>query len=455
MDGAEQVFEYARRIYSTVELAALVRSAGFLVGRVDADFEAGKQPGRGSRYIQISAHPLRIPPELLAVASWRTPPDDRLELRYAPDETPWLHPSPAEVWKSLLASEADQGLDAIGHYPVDDPYGGERGAEMVGTCFGCPISHHQLTFAPGVTSLLHALTDLADGGLILAPILVHPDLSAWAISRGVEVRLIDGPETLDRLVAEIYARRPSLVHFDRPNFAAELISHDDLYILCTEAARVGAIVLIDESPATYLGPAASAVRLANRLENLVVLRSITKAYSWGGQRVGYAVASEGVSTRVRELVSPLQVSELAFRALIQLLKRGDIFQVLRARVRTTKPETIGLLERLGLEVIAGHPDIPWVVVPDVAGKTSEYLGRLGIRGLPFVPSPARLGPFPELLHLTVPLSDERMSALRRHLGSNAYSDDFSPAFNTPSTPVTAGGPSQLEYRACLPCWRYI
>lgn len=414
-DGTSSRLQYDRRLYSHSELTSLIRQAGFYVRRVEADFSADRAFSTDCRSLQVCARRLVTPPVSLAVVSWRTPDDSRLDLRYAPDEAQWLEPSPEAIWRSVLESESNGGADALGYYPVNDPYGGERAAAVATEHFACRISHRQLTLGPGVTPLLHDLCGLADGGLILGPQLVHPDLTAWAIARGNEVHLVEEPATPDRLIEEIRKERPSLVHLDRPRLFDDLISLDDLYRLGVEAGAVGAVLLVDESPATYLGPAGSAVPLIHCLNNLVILRGLTKAYSWGGLRVGFAYASEGISACVRELVSPLQVSELGFRAVLRLLEAGDIFHPLRARIRATKPGTIGLLRGLGLEVFEGHPELPWVVVPDAAGKASRLLDRLGIRGLRFVPSPALRGPYPERLLLFSPLSDQRIALLRERL----------------------------------------
>lgn len=416
--GAERVLPYDMRLYSTVELSSLVREAGFVLDRLDSDFRANGSIDMDSRYVQFIARPLVIPPASLAVATWRTPAEARLDLRYAPEETEWVSPSPDEIWDAFLNGEARQGADAAGHYAVDDPYGGERGAKVVSEYFGCPIPQDQLTFGAGVTPLLHDMWGLADGGLVLSPSLAHPDLTAWAAANGSEVRLVDEPVTVDRLIAEIEASRPSLLHLDRPTFAGELSTLTELQTISEAASRVGAIVLVDESPSSYLGPDSSIVPLIHRVDNLVVLRSLTKAYSRGGLRVGFAVASEGVSARVRELVSPLQVGELAYQAALSLLAAGDIFRHLRARISVVKPVMIELLEAHGFEVIEGYPTLPWVLVPDVDESASKRLACCGIQGLRFVPSPALRSADPELLHLSIPLSDERMALFRELLSGD-------------------------------------
>ena len=415
-DGQEQSFRDDVRLYATAELTALVREAGFFVERFDADLTPRLAVSSNSSTVVLIARPLPTPPRSLAVASWRTPPGVQLDLRYAPDEAKLLDPPPSQVWEELILSEARSGADVVAGYAVDDPYGGERGADVIADHFGLPVTPHQLTFGAGVTSLLHDLCGLAEGGLIAAPELVHPDLEAWAVTRGVELRLLPEPATWDQLLAAIDATRPALLHLDRPTFTGQLIAFDELEAVTRAASRVGAVVLIDESAAPYLGPAGSAARLVNRTDNLVVLRGFTKAYSLGGLRAGFALASEGVASRVRELIPPLQVGELALLATLKLLAAGNVSGRLRARIRTAKPATIELLEALGLEVIKGHEDLPWVAVSDAAGTASRVLDRCGISGLRPASAPVFPEPSAEFLRLTVPLSDERMALFRRLVG---------------------------------------
>lgn len=351
----------------------------------------------------------------LAVASWGTPAGVVLDLRYAPDEAELLEPSPSWVWQQLVSSLPGAGAGVVAHYPVDDPYGGARGAAAVSDHFGCKIKPDQLSFGAGVTSLLHALAGLARGRPVAAPALVHPDLEVWAAQRGADVHLLEGVPDRDRLISFVAAVRPAVLHLDRPSFAGEPIGFRDLETVATRVGRLDTIVLLDESPAPYLGPERSAVRVTERVDNLVVVRGFTKAYSWGGLRVGFAVASEGAAARVRELVPPMQVGELALEAVLRLLAAGDVFRQLRARVRAVKPLVVRVLRAAGLEVLEGHEDLPWVVVLDPEGSTSEFLFRRGIFGL--LPSPAtvpgRRGA--ALLRLTIPLSDERLVEMGRRL----------------------------------------
>jgi histidinol-phosphate/aromatic aminotransferase/cobyric acid decarboxylase-like protein/SAM-dependent methyltransferase len=392
------------RVYSAPELTASVRAAGFDVVQSDGE--------------RLVARALAMPPESLAVTAWRTQGPMGLDLRYAPDEAELLAPAPRDLWQSLVESSPAFGADIVGGYAVDDPYGAERGALVVGGYIGRAVGASQLAFAAGVSSLLHDLRGLADGGLILAPALVHGDLEAWAAADGCQVQLIKEPADVSAILTAIAATRPALVHLDRPTFTGDLLELKELATIAARAASVGAIVIVDESALPYLGGRASGATLALRTDNLVILRGFTKGYSLGGMRVGYAVASPGLAGRVRELVAPLQVGELALQAALRLLSAGDIFGKLRARATAVKPEVVGLLESAGLTVRPGRPEFPWVAVDDRDGAASRLLERRGIKALRPVQPPQASAGTGDVLRLTLPLSDDRLATFRRLLQDN-------------------------------------
>ena len=167
----------------------------------------------------------------LAVAGWGTPTGLRLDLRYAPDEAEWLDPRPSALWEEVVAGLPALGADAAEHYPVDDPYGGERGAVVVRSAFGVVVAPRQVTFGAGITSLLHGLSGLAEGRTLVAPALSHPDLQVWSRARGAPVRLVGGPLSGAALLDAANRRAPAVVALDRPTFSGEVMSAAELEAL--------------------------------------------------------------------------------------------------------------------------------------------------------------------------------------------------------------------------------
>ncbi|MFI5495990.1 aminotransferase class I/II-fold pyridoxal phosphate-dependent enzyme [Actinoplanes sp. NPDC051859] len=391
------------RCYHPTELAELVRAAGFRVEHVELTSPGA---GGGPPGMMILARAVPSPPSTLAVTGWGEDAGDVwLDLRYADDETELLDPPPAAAWAGLAATAEE----VAGHYPVDDPYGSVRGAPVVSRYFGREVTPDQLVFGAGVTALLHDLSGLADSGPVLAPVDTHPDLSAWATMRGSDIEIVPGRASVAALRAAISRYQPALVHLDRPAFDASVFALDDILRIAQAAAEVGAALVVDESPAAYLGPADSAATVVGQADNLVVVRGFTKAYSWGGLRAGYAVCSPGIATRVRELATPMSIGELALRAALEVLAAGDPLAAVRERLRRVKPPFVALLTKAGLAVEPGHPDIPWVVVANPDGAVQRELASRGIRGLLPAPAPVPVPPESGQLHLTVPQSDRRIT----------------------------------------------
>jgi len=397
---------------SPAELVSLIRSSGFVIEKVDRDLSPGNAAAAESARTQVVARRLPSPPASLAVAEWGRQSPSQLDLRYASDEAELLDPSPAEVWQQVIQSTAHLGSELVGNYPVYDPFGAERGVEVVAEHFGCLLRSPQVTFAAGVTGFLKYLCDLADGAPIVAPELTHGDLEAWAVNRGIDVRVV--PDDIASVRAALETREFAMLHLDRPTFTGQFLDLDELETLIGFASRAGTVVLIDESAAPYPGPAYSAVRLVNRVNNLVVLRGFTKAYSWGGLRAGFAVASPELASRIRELVPPLQIGELALHAVLRLLRAGDVFSRLRAHIHMVKPQAARLLASCGFRVIEGHPSLPWIAVANEESKAERQFEQCGIRCLRPASPPTIASP-PPVVRITIPLSNDRIALFNRLL----------------------------------------
>ena len=356
---------------------------------------------------------MTVPPKGVADESYRRQgPLPALDLWWCPDEIEWVRPSPQELWAPLFAAGPRELADLARRYSVDDPYGAERACGIVSQHFGCALEPDQITFGAGTTALLHDFLGLANGGSILSPRLTHPDLAAWATAAGIGVELLDEAAAPEAWSEAIRRRRPGLVHLDRPSILGQRMPLADLEAIARGAAEVGCPVLIDEAYGSYFAGEGSAVSLVNHLPNLAVLRSLSKAYTCGGLRTGFAVASRELAAAVRELAVPLQTSELAYQMALLLLSAGDIFTHLRARIRDMKALTAGLLEALGLELVYGHPELPWVLLRDAGGEAWEALCARGVEGKRLSLSPVLHGGSPPYFRLSVPLSEERVALCR-------------------------------------------
>jgi histidinol-phosphate/aromatic aminotransferase/cobyric acid decarboxylase-like protein len=400
-------------MYTPSILVSLLRSAGFEIEPVEQNPCPNDPRNVHPHATSIVARPTHTPPDSLALGSHQAfAQEPALNLRWSPDEAGFLAPTPEEIWAPMLA-DASRVATWARDYMLSDPWAGEQAEPALAAHFGVRFAPTQIAFGAGATSLLRHLALLARGGCVLTHPLVHPDLPLWAATEGARLAWMD--DTLDRscMRRAVATEGASLIHLDRPTAQGEIVPLDIVVDLCREAMARHAFVSIDESYLAYRPATASAASLTTTLDNLFVVRSLSKAYCCGGLRVGFAVAGTTAAAELRRLMSPLQVSTLAFRMALRLLEAGDIFGALRRRIAEAKAETIARLARDGHRILAGDAALPWVLIEDRNGRVQHDFAARGIAGKRLVPFSPRAGPEQGWLRLAVPLADERIAVFQR------------------------------------------
>lgn len=357
------------------------------------------------------AEPVPIPD--LAGAAYAQPAAGLLDLRWSPDEADWLRPDPRQVWQEVLAGGATAVAEAARAYALEDPYGGTRAAPVLSGYFGQQVRSDDVTFGAGAASLLRDLMVLADGGPVLVGRHGFPDVPGWVRGAGSPVHVFDEDAPCGTWAAELARVHPALVVVDRPTLTGVVHPLAALDPVLAEAARLGAIVVVDEAYANYLGPVAGAARLTARHGNLVVVRSVSKGYCQGGLRAGFAISSPALSRRVREAVPALQVSELSLHVTLRILALPDPLRGLRRRLAEVKPPTVRVLAASGIAVAPGHPALPWVTLRDKDGIWQ----RLADHGVLVKRVPTAEPSAAGLLKIAVPLSETRARRLLDALGA--------------------------------------
>ncbi|MFT5424701.1 MAG: histidinol-phosphate aminotransferase [Phycisphaerales bacterium] len=174
--------------------------------------------------------------------------------------------------------------------------------------------------------------------------------------------------------------RTGLVALVTPNNPTGLaIPTSDLLEISAAAQGVGAAALIDLAYAEFAEN--DPTRELLRLENVVIVRTFSKAWGMAGLRVGYAIAGGPLADWVRTAGGPFPVSGLALRAVELALKQseGPENYVIRAvcRVQAARTELTSLLQELGAHPIESQANFVLVRVGD-APAVDRGLRGLGI-----------------------------------------------------------------------------
>ncbi len=171
----------------------------------------------------------------------------------------------------------------------------------------------------------------------------YPIVTAVVGAEAVQVPLRpDGTHDLAAMVAGVTDRTRAML-LCTPNNPTGTVLEDVAVRDLLGAVPADVLVVIDEAYAEFVRrpDAVDGLALAREYDNIVVLRTFSKAYGLAGLRVGYAVAHPTVAAALRMTAVPFGVSSLGQAAAVAslsqaaaLLERVQALVVERERVAT-------------------------------------------------------------------------------------------------------------------------
>ncbi len=121
------------------------------------------------------------------------------------------------------------------------------------------------------------------------------------------------------------------------------------------ARNPGTVFVLDEAFIEFTTSIATALPLLARFENLLVMRSMTKAYAIPGLRLGYVVASEKLVARLIQGKAPWTVNALSAAAGHFIFEHFDAVQPPTARLMSDRAAFAAQLsQNEGLSILPSH-----------------------------------------------------------------------------------------------------
>ena len=129
----------------------------------------------------------------------------------------------------------------------------------------------------------------------------------------------------------------------------------DLVQLLDAALAVGSIVIVDEAYAEFrTAGTPSALELLSTYPNLVVSRTMSKAFGLAGARLGYAAASAAVVDALRIVRLPYHLSAVTQVVAITALQHSTALQAQVATLRDERDALAAWLIAQGFQVAKSH-----------------------------------------------------------------------------------------------------
>jgi histidinol-phosphate aminotransferase len=266
--------------------------------------------------------------------------------------------APSEQLAASLAAEISTVARDLNRYPDREFVAlRESLARYLNTSGGAGITPEMVWAANGSNEVMQQLLQAFGGpgrlALSFAPTYsMYPEyarntLTDWAVGHREDDFGLD----LDRAAALVEERRPSIVLLPSPNNPTGTAPPPEAVSVLSEAVGDTGLLVVDEAYGEFRRAGTpSALELLPRHRNLVVTRTMSKAFALAGARLGYLAADPAICDALRVVRLPYHLSAttqataaVALSYVGELLAHGD-------DLRAERDATVAWLREQGMDV---------------------------------------------------------------------------------------------------------
>lgn len=231
-------------------------------------------------------------------------------------------------------------------------------AEYLNTSGGHGIGPDQVWAANGSNEVMLQLLQAFGGpgrtALSFAPTYsMYPEyardaMTTWVAGRRREDFGLD----LDHARELVDEHRPSVVLLPSPNNpTGTALPHDVIGTLCRVVAAHDGLLVIDEAYAEFRREGTpSALELLDQHRNLVVTRTMSKAFALAGARLGYLAAAPEICDALRVVRLPYHLSAVTQATATAALRHAEELLANVDELRRERDRTVAWLREQGFEV---------------------------------------------------------------------------------------------------------
>jgi histidinol-phosphate aminotransferase len=301
-------------------------------------------------------------------------------------------PLAGETVHAMLARISPEDLTALPELgPLYQKVAGFLGVDMDAVI----VTHGADT---GINSVFHAYVGTGDE-VILPALTYHRYLEFCCIYGATPVTIGFSEETrldFDAMMSSIRDGTKLVVIVNPSSSTGSRLELAQISAAAACARSHGALVLVDEVYHHYCP--VTAIPLLPEYDNIVVVRSFSKAFGLAGTRVGMLIGSSEVVHQLRKLKQRHEISIVSARIAEYMLDHPEIMEGYVATVRGSQAKLVAELARHGLRTISGETPSVLLQLPgtrdreDVAARLWEA-GYEVAAGMP--------APFERYLRVTV------------------------------------------------------
>lgn len=173
----------------------------------------------------------------------------------------------------------------------------------------------------------------------------------------------------------LLATQADAIYIANPNApTGTLVAPDEISKL---AAEFPGVVLIDEAYADFTDQ--NCLDLVGRHANVIVSRTMSKAYSLAGMRFGFAVSNAAIIEQMAKVKDSYNCDAVSILAATAAIEDQDYARSTWLHVRQERDRVGAALAELGFDVLPSHANFVFVTPPDADGRgLYERLKAMGI-----------------------------------------------------------------------------
>ena len=203
------------------------------------------------------------------------------------------------------------------------------------------------------------------------PEYARNSVTGWVVGRREEDFTLD----IAHALAVIKEHEPSVVLLPSPNNPTGTALAPEAVTACCEAMGERGVVVIDEAYGEFRRAGVpSALELLPGTPNLVVTRTMSKAFALAGARLGYLAAAPEICDALRVVRLPYHLSAVTQAVALVALRHAEELLGAVDTMRTERDDTVTWLREQGLEV--ADSDANFVLFGRLRDRHSVWQGLL-------------------------------------------------------------------------------
>lgn len=318
----------------------------------------------------------------------------------------------------LASNENPLGISPKAEYAIQEAIldiarypDGNSFALREAVCAKYGVSHEQIVFGNGSNDILElvARAYLTNGSETIYSqhaFAVYPLVTQAMGAKGIVVPAKDFGHDLPAMLAAI-TDKTRLIFIANPNNpTGTLLGKDALYAFIKQVPA-HLLVVLDEAYDEYLSTEhkSEAIGWLKEFENLVISRTLSKAYGLAGLRIGFGLCHANVADMMNRVRQPFNVNSIAQAAALASLADEDFVARSYALNQAGMAQLKQGFDQLGLSYIPSYANFISVKVGD-AGAINQKLLQHGV-----IVRPVANYEMPEYLRVSIGLFSENAKFL--------------------------------------------